>query len=90
MPEFEWDERKRLANLAKHKLDFFDAKPLFDGRNVLSTPVGRHNEERFTTAGEINGRFYTVVWTLRGESIRLISFRRARNAEERAHRNLYG
>jgi uncharacterized DUF497 family protein len=28
MPEFEWDERKRLANLAKHKLDFFDANSL--------------------------------------------------------------
>jgi uncharacterized DUF497 family protein len=66
MPEFEWDELKRIANLAKHKLDFFDANPLFDGRNVLSTPSKGYNEERFTTTGNINGRFYTAVWTLRG------------------------
>jgi len=25
--EFEWDENKRLANLAKHGLDFEDVRP---------------------------------------------------------------
>jgi uncharacterized DUF497 family protein len=90
MPEFQWDERKRLANLAKHKLDFFDAQPLFDGRDVLTNASAEHEEQRFTTTGTVDGRFYTVVWTLRGETIRLISFRRARNAEKRAYRNSYG
>jgi len=28
---FEWDERKRQANLAKHHIDFQDAKRVFDG-----------------------------------------------------------
>ncbi|GAC1561833.1 MAG: BrnT family toxin [Beijerinckiaceae bacterium] len=90
MPEFQWDERKRLSNLKKHKLDFLDAKPLFDGRDVLSTVSSRSNEERFTTTGEIDGHFYTIVWTWRVEIIRLISFRSARDAEKRTYRNRYG
>ncbi len=28
---FEWDESKRQANLAKHHIDFRDAKRVFDG-----------------------------------------------------------
>jgi uncharacterized DUF497 family protein len=90
MPEFEWDERKRFTNAEKHTLDFLDAKPLFDGRNVVTSASHRSKEERFTTTGEIDGRFYTVIWTWRGELIRLISFRRARNAEKRTYRNSYG
>jgi len=30
--EFEWDEAKRAANLAKHGLDLADGQALFDGR----------------------------------------------------------
>jgi uncharacterized protein len=30
--EFEWDETKRAANLAKHGLDLADGQALFDGR----------------------------------------------------------
>ena len=28
---FEWDESKRQTNLAKHHIDFEDAKRIFDG-----------------------------------------------------------
>jgi uncharacterized DUF497 family protein len=31
---FEWDERKRSANLKIHKLDFRDAPEVFDGSTV--------------------------------------------------------
>ena len=87
MPEFEWDERKRAINRQKHDLDLLRGTLLFDGRKETSRRAG---EERFITTGEIEGRFYTVVWTWRAGSVRLISFRRARHAEERAYRNSYG
>ncbi len=29
--EFEWDETKRRANLAKHRIDFVDAKEIWQG-----------------------------------------------------------
>ncbi len=88
--EFEWDEAKRRGNLAKHGVDFVDMEVFFDGRPVI-TGVSRYPDEpRLVTTGVLDGRFYTVVWTRRGEAIRLISARRARDAEQRAYRSLYG
>lgn len=86
---FEWDEAKRLINLEKHKIDFEDARELFDGRPVITAASMQIGEDRYLTTGEIGKRFYTVVWTWRGDMIRVISLRRARDAEERAYRDLY-
>ncbi|WP_422303029.1 hypothetical protein [Candidatus Binatus sp.] len=36
------------------------------------------------------GKFFAVVWTERADAIRLISFRRARDAEERKYIALFG
>ena len=80
---YEWDEDKRLINLEKHKLDFIDSILLFDGRPVAHVPAKTETEARTLTIGEINGKFYTVVWTQREEARRLISFRRARHEEEK-------
>ena len=88
--DFEWDEKKRAINLAEHGLDLIDATPLFDGRPVFTYPSPRHGEERFVTVGQLTNRFFAVVWTERVESIRLISFRRARDAEERKYRTIFG
>lgn len=88
--EFEWDEAKRQSNLAKHGLDFLRARTLFDGRPVHTVMSPRFEEERFATTSEIDGRFYTVIWMWRGDVIRRISARRARDGEERAYRMLHG
>jgi uncharacterized DUF497 family protein len=88
--DFEWDENKRATNLAEHGLDLIDATPLFDGRPVFTYPSPRHGEERFVTVGLLANRFFAVVWTERVEAIRLISFRRARDAEERKYRTIFG
>jgi uncharacterized DUF497 family protein len=88
--DFEWDEKKRAVNLAEHGLDLIDATPLFDGRPVFTYPSPRHGEERFVTVGQLTNRFFAVVWTERVEAIRLISFRRARDAEERKYRTIFG
>jgi uncharacterized DUF497 family protein len=87
---FEWDETKRQRNVARHKLDLVDAEVLFDGRPVVTFPSPRDGEPRFVTTGLTDGRFHTVVWTERGEATRLISFRRARDAEERDYRQRHG
>lgn len=88
--DFEWDERKRAVNLREHALDLMDAAPLFDGQPVYTYPSPRRGEDRFVTVGILAGRFFAVVWTRRVEVIRLISFRRARDAEERKYRALFG
>ncbi len=88
--DFEWDEKKRAINLADHGLDLIDATKLFDGRPVFTYPSPRHGEERFVTVGQLTNKFFAVVWTERVEAIRLISFRRARDAEERKYRTIFG
>jgi uncharacterized protein len=88
--DFEWDEEKRAINLEKHGLDLIDAAKLFDGRPVFTYSSQRHGEERFLTVGQLTDRFFAVVWTEREEAIRLISFRSARNAEERKYRAIFG
>jgi uncharacterized DUF497 family protein len=87
---FEWDENKRAINLARHRLDLIDGRSLFDGRPVVTYPSPRDDELRFVTVGQINSKFYAIVWTERGEAKRLISMRRARDGEERAYKSRYG
>ena len=87
---FEWDEATRAVNHGKHQLDLIDGQYLFDGRPVITYASPRGHEARFVTVGLIGRKFYAVVWTERGGATRLISFRRARDGEERAYRARFG
>jgi len=87
---FEWDDAKRQDNLAKHGIDFLDARRLFDGRPVIAATSPFPDEARAITTGIIDGRFVSVVWTRRDGVTRIISARRARDAEIRRYRALHG
>jgi uncharacterized protein len=80
---FEWDEAKRVINLARHGIDFEKAIELFDGRPLLSVPGTYRDEVRHLAIGLLEGRLVAAVWTWRGEYIRLISVRSARHGERR-------
>jgi uncharacterized DUF497 family protein len=87
---FEWDENKRIRNLEKHRLDFVAARLLFDGRPTVTATANNPDETRYVTTATIGEKFYTVVWTWRANARRIISFRRARDVEERAYRQIHG
>ncbi len=87
--QFEWDEEKRLLNIEKHGLDFVRAQLVFDGRPIVTGRSSHPQEPRWLTTGVVDGRFYTVVWTQRYDIVRIISARRARDAEKRAYRALH-
>lgn len=87
---FEWDENKRETNAAKHGLDLLDGVEMFDGRPVYNYPSPRGAEERTVTVGLLAEEFVALVWTERGDAIRLISLRRARDGEKRAYRARFG
>lgn len=70
--EFEWDEAKRHSDLAKHGIDFRAVRRLFDGRPAMTEPSAQAGEERHLTTGMIGAICVTVIWTKRGEAIRLI------------------
>jgi uncharacterized DUF497 family protein len=87
---FEWDPAKRHSNLAKHGLDLLARTVLFNGAAVYSYPSDRLEEPRWVTVGMIADVAVALVWTRRGAAIRLISLRRARNAEIIAYRARFG
>jgi len=86
---FEWDERKRVTNLEKHGLDFYDVIGVFETPHVVVPSTHAGGEERFLALGVFEGRFVTVVYTTRSEAIRIISFRRARHEERKKYQELY-
>lgn len=84
--EFEWNEAKRLANLAKHRIDFRDAARVFLGPTVeRPSPDPKSGEGRFIAVGDLDGRVIAVVYTWRDDRRRIISVRRARRNEQRDH-----
>ena len=88
--EFEWSDAKRQIVVASRGLDFVDAEALFDGRPLLTAPSPRGEEERWVSVGELNGVLIAVVWTRRGQAIRIITMRRARDGEKKRYQALYG
>jgi uncharacterized DUF497 family protein len=90
MDEFEWDEAKRETNRLKHGVDFDDAVNMFDGRPVLNLAGRGEAEPRIVTIGIVEGIYYAVIWTKRGDKRRIISCRRARHEERREYRQLHG
>ena len=87
---FEWDELKAGANLAKHGVSFVDAAQIFAGP-ILRVRDGRadYGEERFRAIGEERGRVFVVVFTLRGETIRLISAWKAGRHDRRRYEQIH-
>lgn len=84
---FVWDETKRRSNLEKHGLDFRDAYLVYDDPDKLTYGSDRKGERRLLDLAfaTINGRLLALVYTERGEDVRVISFR----AASREERELY-
>ena len=80
----EWDEQKAASNRRKHGVDFDEAIQVFYGASLLRRS-DRNMEERWIAIGESEGRVIAVVFTWRGETLRIISARRARKNEKRAY-----
>lgn len=81
---FQWDDEKRRANADKHGVDF----PLiaeFDWQTAVVIEDRRRNygERRYSATGLIGSRLHVVVFTPRGDGLRLISLRRANRRDER-------
>jgi uncharacterized DUF497 family protein len=63
---FEWDESKRQANLAKHHIDFREAKRVFDGP-VFERMDRRRGEDRVFAIGLMEDIEIVVVDGMRGK-----------------------
>lgn len=81
---FEWDEKKRLTNLAKHGIDFRDAETIFDGPLVAVEDARQdYGETRYIALGLLEGIVVSLAYAEREEVVRLISIRKALKHEAR-------
>ncbi|MCH7614691.1 MAG: BrnT family toxin [Nitrospinae bacterium] len=84
--EFEWDEKKAVANAKKHGVGFHEATTIFGDPLALTFSDPDHSkvEHRFLTFGlSQSNKLLVVAHTDRETLVRIISARRM-NKEERA------
>lgn len=82
--DFEWDQIKADSNRDKHGISFGDASTAFADPRSLAIPDEAHSadEERWVLLGRsVEGELLVVVHVDRGETIRIISARRATSRE---------
>ncbi len=85
---FEWDDHKAVANLKKHGVSFGEATEVFYDPNALEDYDTEHStgEARFFIIGLSSRRLLYVVYAERtGDLIRIISARRADQAEHQIY-----
>ena len=82
-----WDPEKAKSNLLKHGVRFSDAESvLFDPRAMTREDEENDAEQRFISIGsDVLDRVVVVVYTYRGDAIRLISARRATPREKKSY-----
>lgn len=84
--DYEWDSAKARTNLQKHGIDFADAVAVLEDEAALTLEDVEADEERSITLGmDALGRILVVVYTWRGDNIRLISARKATPSERKQY-----
>jgi len=83
--EFEWDDKKAASNFDKHGVTFENARAAFHDPNSLDREDPDPDEERFSRLCRLGRHVFVVIWTERGERIRIISARLATKHERRTY-----
>ena len=84
--EVEWDPAKEQANIKKHGVRFTQALTALEDDYALTIEDDHPGERRFITLGmDETEQLLVVVYTYRGEAVRIISARGATSAERAAY-----
>lgn len=83
MRRFEWDAAKSDENRARRGFGFDDILRVFHDPSRVTFADDRfdYGESRWITFGRIDRRLFAVAHTTRGETIRIISARKANDRE---------
>ena len=85
-----WDSNKNQENYKKHGIDFETAIHVFEDLNRIEIYDSEHSqdEDRYVTIGLVEEVLF-VVYTLRNNSIRMISARMATKKERSIYYGRY-
>ena len=86
---YEWDEAKRRDTLEQRSIDFADMSH-FEWDTAIHRRRDRQDEVGWASLGYISGRLHHVVWTERGDNVRIISLRIASVRERRDYEHAGG
>ncbi len=83
----EWDEAKSAHCARERGFSFADAARAFADPEGVVEPDHRYDygEVRLRLFGRIKGRLFVVVYTVRGDTIRIISARKANFREQQRY-----
>ena len=87
---FEWDSQKARSNLRRHGVSFAEAATVFGDplSLTIADPLHSTEEDRFVIIGTTSAprpRVLVVVFTERGNTIRIISARDATPRERKTY-----
>lgn len=85
MSSIEFNPAKDAMNIAQHGLSLADFAGFDDDAVVTVDDRINCGEKRFIALSRINGLPHAIVYTRRGETMRMISFRRAHEKELRRY-----
>jgi uncharacterized protein len=77
---FEFDPAKNERNIQERDISFVLSAE-FDWTTALVLRSDRAGEARYMAIGDIEGRLHVLVYTKRGQTLRIISLRRANKRE---------
>ena len=85
--KFEWDDDKAESNFRKHDVAFETAREAYYDPGSIDEDDPDPDEDRFKRICVVQGRVYVIIYTERGDRIRIISARRADRHEQRRYCN---
>jgi len=82
---FEFDQLKSCSNKEKHGIDFHEEQHLWLDPERIIVPARTLKEIRYLMVARFNGIFWSAVYTIRGEVIRIITVRKSRQNERKIY-----
>jgi hypothetical protein len=83
--EFEWDDRKARRNFRDHGITFDQARAAFHDPDCIDEDDPDPGEERFSRLCRLGQQVFVVIYTERGDRIRIISARLATKHEQHTY-----
>ncbi len=88
--KFEWDNEKNKLNIQRHEIDFQDAHFIFQFPLLVKVDTRKnYGEERLVGLGVLAEVVVVIVFTRRGDAIRVISIRRANKNERKVYQQTF-